>query len=610
MYNCFIVYCERVKLIVTKGKDFFNWIGIGRNLYGDEVINESIKAYKYEDIIIQIENQNKKIMCDIVHNISDLTDKSEDEIWKEFGKEFLDNLQERYPGYFTCDNIYMFLKSLNDILKYIWKKMKYIYIGELDIVEISKKQARVTFTSNIGYVDLFYGILEGCEGYFNERLYIKEIEKTYEVLILDIEFPYDIYNEYRYAINSTLYFGCINLIEGKISLIVFFLSLLINGCLSNFKVAAISSILISILTFTILNILLRPKRFLKKEICKLNEKKYYDNVSIKTHDQFEELNNILREFKLKERNSIIEYKGISDDMHRFINNMNSGYESIKNTANGISNIITLIAKRVDENVIRTEVATKTLNKNVAVLKSMIDLENINKSEMEKYVEKSFKSYESIECFNKNMESALKKFREVNNKGVEIKDRIKNITQIANMVDNIAEQVNLLSLNASIKAARSGEDGKDFIVILDSLRRLAEQSRIAARDINSNLYKFTSDVSMLIVSVNQQYKFWEDEVKRLYEIKNMNYESTLCMQNISETIIRNINDLDREYKHIEKIGGIVNEMAFVAKINYVSAKEVKNSINVYNERIEDLKNFIEGFKETSKVFSECTDAYKI
>ena len=52
------------------------------------------------------------------------------------------------------------------------------------------------------------------------------------------------------------------------------------------------------------------------------------------------------------------------------------------------------------------------------------------------------------------------------------------------------------------------------------------------------------------------------------------------------------------------------MAFVAKINYVSAKEVKNSINVYNERIEDLKNFIEGFKETSKVFSECTDAYKI
>lgn len=595
---------------MIRGKDFFNWIGIGRTIYGDEVIDEAIKSYEYEDILIQIENQNKKTISDIVHNISDITNKSENTIWKEFGKGFIDNIQERYPGYFTCDNIYIFLKSLNNILEYIWGKMKYIYIGEIDIVEMSSKEARISFTSQIGYADLFYGVLEGCEIYFNEKLYIKEIEKKYETLILDIEFPYDIYNEHRYSVNSTLYLGFINLIEGKISLIVFLLSLLINSFLLNFKIAMISSFLISVLTFTSLSLLLRPRRFFENEICKLKEKKYYDNVSIRTHDQFEELDNVLRDFKLKERNSIIEYKGISDDMHRFISNMNSSYESIKNTANEISNIITLIAKRVDENVIRTEDATKTLNKNVAVLKSMIDLENINKIEMEKYVEKSFKSYESIEHFNKNIERALKKFREVNDTGVEIKDRIKNITQIANMVDNIAEQVNLLSLNASIKAARAGEEGKDFIVILDSLRRLAEQSRIAARDININLYKFTSDVSTLIVSINQQYEFLEEEVKRSDEIKCMNYESTVCMQNISETIIRNINDLDREYKHIEKIGNIVNEMAFVAKSNYVSAKEVNNSLNVYNERIEDLKNFIEGFKETSKVFSECTDSYKV
>lgn len=595
---------------MTKDEDIFTWIEVGRRIYGDEVIDKATKDYSCEDILTEIEMRNKKIVLEIVHNISDIINKDEDIVWRELGKGSLENLQELYPNYFICDNAYMFLKSLNDILKYTAMKIKSECLGSIEISEIGKNQAIITFNSNIGCADLFYGALDSCEEYFNEKLWIKELKKTYETVVLKVEFSYDIYIEHKYSINKGLSLGFIKLLEAKMALVVFLINLLINGLILDFKIAVISSILISIVIFIILNITMRPRVILENEIQKLKDRKYYDNSSISTSDQFEDLFKGLREVKLEERKSIIVQKGISDDMHRLINSMNSSYESINNSTDEISHIITQIAKRADENIERRKEVGKTLNKNISVLKSIIEIENINKSEMEKYVEKSVKSYESIESFNRNISRALKSFREVNNKGIEIQDRIKNISQIADMVDNIAEQVNLLSLNASIKATRVGEDGEEFIVILDSLRRLAEQSRLAAKDINDNLYKFTRDVSSLIIKLNQQYEFWEEEAKRLHEIKNMNYETIIFMKNISETLIKNINNLDREYKHIKRTEDLLNEMALVAKNNSISAKEVNNNIYIYKDRIDILKNVIESFKEVSMTFNDYTDKYKV
>lgn len=591
-------------------RDIFSWIDVGRKVYGDEVIDKAIRDYSYEDILVQIEMRNNKTILEIVHNISDIIDKSEDIVWEELGKGVFNNLQELYPSYLICDNAYMFLKSLNDILKYTAMKVNAECLGNMHIVELGKKQAIITFHSNIGCSDLFYGALNGCEEYFNEKLYVKEINKTLETLVLEVEFQYDIYIERKYTINNGLSLGFIKLLEAKIALVVFLINILVNGLVLDLKIAVISSILISILIFIILNITMKPRAFLENEIQRLKDKKYYDNFAISTHDQFEDFFKKLRELKLEERESIIVQKGISDDMHRLINSMNSSYESINNGTDEISYIITQISRRVDENVERKEEVGKILNKNISVLKSIIEIENINKSEMEKYIEKSVKSYESIENFNRNISVALRSFRDVNSKGIEIQDGIKNISQIANMVDNIAEQVNLLSLNASIKATRVGEDGEEFIVILNSLRRLAEQSRLAGKDINDNLYKFTSDVSSLIIKLNQQYEFWEDEAKRLHEIKNMNYETTIFMKDISEALIKNINNLDREYKHIEKTENLLNEMALVAKNNSISAKEVNNNLSIYKDRIDTLKTVIESFKEVSMIFNDYTDQYKV
>ncbi|WP_353056554.1 methyl-accepting chemotaxis protein [Solibacillus isronensis] len=104
------------------------------------------------------------------------------------------------------------------------------------------------------------------------------------------------------------------------------------------------------------------------------------------------------------------------------------------------------------------------------------------------------------------------------------EKSKNITSIISSITAIAEQTNLLALNAAIEAARAGEHGRGFAVVAAEVRKLAEQSQKAAKEVSAIVGSIQTEVKSII----EQNHTGVEKVIRGVEVTN---ETTNSLQNI-------------------------------------------------------------------------------
>lgn len=233
--------------------------------------------------------------------------------------------------------------------------------------------------------------------------------------------------------------------------------------------------------------------------------------------------------------------------------------------------------------------------------------NVQADEMLTYSDKATASIDELEKISREVEEVVRMIACLTEQTNESARDIKNASDF---ISDIASQTNLLSLNASIEAARAGDAGKGFAVVATEIQKLAEQTNDASENIIVTVEMLSENAAKVGDAMHHMQDVIDKQNTHIIGTKKVVDE---VVDDLKESVenIRSIKVQTRELEQARiEIVDIITSLATIAQENAASTQQTNSIITEVTESFESVKQSADNLRNTSNNLAKNIDNFKM
>ncbi len=284
-----------------------------------------------------------------------------------------------------------------------------------------------------------------------------------------------------------------------------------------------------------------------------------------------------------------------DELRSLVTTINETSEQVSSSAQETQTTARHLADAAEQQAQQISSATSAINQIV----SSMDVVSKDSAESADVAERSVKiasrGAEVVRETISGMDSIRDQIQETSKRIKRLGESSQEIGSIVELINDIAEQTNILALNAAIQAASAGEAGRGFAVVADEVQRLAERSTSATKRIETLVQTIQSDTNEAVNSMEQTTaevvagaRLAEDAGSALGDIERVSHDLSALIQNIS-TAAREQSAAATDVSHS------MNAIQEITSQTSQGASQTADSIGTLAQLASDLRRSVAHFK---------------
>lgn len=368
-------------------------------------------------------------------------------------------------------------------------------------------------------------------------------------------------------------------------------------------IAVIAAAILIVVILRMMNRIVKPVKKMTDVIEKIADGDFSHNIEAKGNDEIAKMSNDMQLFIVNMRETISEIRDIAGWLEQQSQENGDISESLKTSSENQKDEMENLRKMVEQLSNSAKEATTQMD-SLAELIQMADTEGKNAEVlMQESVVMSKNGKDDMEQINTGMTNVYTSISILSEQIGKVDESISQIGNMVNMIVDIAEETNLLSLNASIEAARAGSSGKGFSVVAEQIGKLAVDSSAAAEQISKLTEEIHETVEKALVHMNAS-------VNEVQENVGVVSNASAAFEGLYEKVEETSQRVKQMIELVNKVDSVSVHMEQISQDQLQSTEHIAQSADGLNQQTKNVtQDSYAVAKEAEKLETESKELMK-